>query len=337
MNSFAMSRDELEGHLTRLATRSLELWGLGPSATAELWSHSESAIYLVRDEESETKTILRVNREGYNSTNAITCELAWLRALREEAGVMTPTPIPGRNGALVQSDYVDGLAAPRDMVLFEFIEGTEPDESHDLVAPFERLGEVSARIHNHSQGWTLPVNFERLVWSFENILGGQDALWGDWRAAPAMDGSALEVLERLAETIRQRLRAFGKPAHRWGLIHGDLRLANLLIHDGDTRVIDFDDCGLGWYVHDFATALSFIEDHPNKSGLTEAWLRGYRRHRDLSAEDEAEIPTFIMLRRMQLLAWIGSHGETDLAREQGPDFTRVSCELAEEYLSAISA
>src|SRR5699024_907824 len=100
---------------------------------------------------------------------------------------------------------------------------------------------------------------------------------------------------------------FAQPPHRWGLIHGDLRLANLLIHDGDTRVIDFDDCGLGWYVHDFATALSFIEDHPNRPELTQAWLQGYRRHRELSADDEAEIPTFVMLRRMQLLAWIGSH------------------------------
>lgn len=246
---------------------------------------------------------------------------------------MTPTAIPGCNGALVQTGSIDGLGNPRNMVLFAFIEGQEPDESQDLVKPFERLGEVSARIHNHSQHWKRPANFERLIWSCENILGGRDALWGDWRAAPAMDRQALEILERQADAIRRRLTAFGKPEHRWGLIHGDLRLANLLIQDGDTRVIDFDDCGLGWYVHDFATALSFIEDHPKKGELTASWLRGYRRHRALSAEDEAEIPTFVMLRRMQLLAWIGSHSETDLAKEQGPDFTRVSCALAEEYLS----
>ena len=33
--------------------------------------------------------------------------------------------------------------------------------------------------------------------------------------------------------------------------------------------------------------------------------------------DEAEIPTFLMLRRLLILAWIGSHAETDLARELG--------------------
>lgn len=332
MSQAAMSHDELESHLNRLAQQSLGLWGYGASATARLWSHSESAIYLIEDGIHD-KTILRINREGYNSANAIACELAWLRALREEAGVMTPNAIPGRDGALVQTGSVDGLTKPRDMVLFEFIEGKEPDESQDLVGPFERLGEVSAHIHKHSQRWQPPVGFERLIWSCENIVGGRTALWGDWREAPAMDRQALEVLERLAGTLRLRLEAFGKPEHRWGLIHGDLRLANLLIKDGDTRVIDFDDCGFGWYMYDLATALSFIEDHPAKAELIEAWLQGYRRHRTVAAEDEVEIPTFIMLRRMALLAWVASHSETDLAKEEGPNFTGVSCALAEDYLS----
>ena len=55
--------------------------------------------------------------------------------------------------------------------------------------------------------------------------------------------------------------------------------------------------------------------------------------RNVTAADREEMDTFVMLRRMALLAWIGSHAETDLAKEQGPQFTRVSCELAERYLA----
>ena len=51
-----------------------------------------------------------------------------------------------------------------------------------------------------------------------------------------------------------------------------------------------------------------------------------------SPEEEKEIPTFIMLRRMLLVAWIGSHSETDLAQEMGAEYTAVSCDLAENYL-----
>ena len=42
-----------------------------------------------------------------------------------------------------------------------------------------------------------------------------------------------------------------------GLIHADFSLANLLIHKGDLRVIDFDDCGLGWFLYDAVTSVFF--------------------------------------------------------------------------------
>ena len=57
--------------------------------------------------------------------------------------------------------------------------------------------------------------------------------------------------------------------------------------------------------------------------------------RHLGDVDRAEIPTFILLRRMALLAWIGSHADTDLAKEQAPSFAPVTCDLAEAYLAEI--
>jgi Ser/Thr protein kinase RdoA (MazF antagonist) len=55
--------------------------------------------------------------------------------------------------------------------------------------------------------------------------------------------------------------------------------------------------------------------------------------KDLSAEDEAELPTFIMLRRLLLVAWIGSHISTETAQAMGDEYTTTSCRLAEEYLT----
>ena len=43
------------------------------------------------------------------------------------------------------------------------------------------------------------------------------------------------------------------------MIHGDLRLANLLVDGETTKVIDFDDCGFGWLMYDCATTVSFFE------------------------------------------------------------------------------
>jgi hypothetical protein len=39
-----------------------------------------------------------------------------------------------------------------------------------------------------------------------------------------------------------------------------------------------------------------------------------------------------MLRRLQAVAWVGSHRFADAARELGAGFTAGACELAEHYL-----
>jgi hypothetical protein len=50
-------------------------------------------------------------------------------------------------------------------------------------------------------------------------------------------------------------------------------------------------------------------------------------------EEESELATFVMLRRLVLVAWIGSHSETELAQSMGALYTQESIPLCERYLS----
>ena len=327
---------QLLPRLHRLANESLPLWPLETGARARLVNVSENATYVV-EQPSGAKAVLRVHREGYHSKQAIFWELAWMRALRTEGGVFAPLPIAGRDGAEIQTAAVEGLARPRHMVLFEFVEGVEPDESQDLREPFRRLGEICARTHLHSISWPRGEGFERLIWDEAHIFHPH-IIWGDWRVSPGVGRSEREVLEYQERVLRRRLKNHGKGREAFGLIHADMRLANLLIptddseYDNAPRLIDFDDCGLGWYLYDFAAGISFIEDHPDVPDLLSCWLQGYESLRPLRQEDKDEMRSFIMLRRMALLAWIGSHMETDLAQEMAPHFAGTSAELAEDYL-----
>ena len=112
-----------------------------------------------------------------------------------------------------------------------------------------------------------------------------------------------------------------------------MRLANLLVHGDDVCVIDFDDCGLSWYLYDLGSSLSFIEHLPVVPDLIDSWVQGYRTVAPLSQEEVDELPTFVMLRRLLLVAWIGSHSAVPEAQRMGPEFTAVSCGLAEKYLA----
>ena len=249
---------------------------------------------------------------------------------------LTPVPVAGKDGERIQSVGHPRVPRPRHVVLWQWETGAEPGIGEELAQPFEVLGEVTARMHVHARQWRRPSWFSRHSWDFQTSLGDRNPHWGRWRDGMGVDAARATLFGRTVDLIGARLAAFGKGADRFGLIHCDLRLANLLIDGKTVKVIDFDDCGFGWYMYDAATPISFYEHEPQAGDLIEAWKTGYRRVLDLPRADEDEIPTFVMLRRLLLVAWIGSHAETDLAKSMGLPYTEGTVGLCEAYLRKFS-
>lgn len=317
--------------LLDLAAAATQLYDLPDRLRVELINLSENATYKVEAPDGR-RWALRIHRDGYHSERAIASELAWLMDLRQSGVATTPAPVRGKNGELIQRLGHATMPRPRHIVLFDWETGAEPGIGEDLSGPFEILGEVTARIHRHTRAWTRPAWFERFTWDFETALGEEQPHWGRWRDGMGVDGEKRRLFGRTVDLIGRRLAAYGKSHERFGLVHCDLRLANLLIDGMQVKVIDFDDCGFGWYMYDAATPVSFYEHEPQVPALIEHWKTGYRRVMPLSREDETEIPTFVMLRRLLLVAWIGSHHETDLARSMGLPYTEGTVGLCEDYL-----
>ena len=327
--------------VTACARAALRRYGGHPDASVELLNVSENATFLVSDP-GAGPSVLRVHRLGYHTEQEIASELAWMDALRAEAGVRTPRVLPAADGQRVVT-VPENSSRERHCVRFEFLPGTEPgtEPGGELAgepgsalagAHFEELGEITARMHRHARSWVRPEWFTRFHWDYAAAFGDQ-ARWGHWQDGVGVGPAERRVLARLDDVLHARLKAFGQGQERYGLVHADTRLANLLVHEGSVSVIDFDDSGFSWYLYDLGTSVSFFEDSPEVPGLVDSWLTGYRRVAGLSAEDEAEIWTFIMFRRLLLLAWIGSHQGVDIAAELGAGYTQGSCDLAESYLS----
>jgi Ser/Thr protein kinase RdoA (MazF antagonist) len=330
----SLAHDHQLGVLMELAESATEGYDLPAGVSVSMINLSENATYKVEAPDGH-RWALRIHRDGYHSRDAIASELAWLADLRQSGVVVTPIPVPGKDGELIRLVGHPRLARPRHVVLSQWETGAEPGINEALAEPFEVLGEVTARMHVHARQWQRPAWFSRHTWDFETSLG-ETPHWGSWRDGIGVDAAKAKLFGRTVDLIGTRLAAFGKARDRFGLIHCDLRLANLLIDGRTVKVIDFDDCGFGWYMYDAATPISFYEHEPNVGELIESWKKGYRRVLDLPAADEAEIPTFVMLRRLLLVAWIGSHAETDLARSMGLPYTEGTVRLCEEYLLKFS-
>ncbi len=300
----------------------------GRSVSADLVRLTVSENHTYRVDDGDARLVLRVHRAGYHSREEILSELAWIDALYGEATLPTAQPLARTDGERLSFIEQDGT---RHWVsAFSFLEGTEPVVGTHLVERFEELGAINARLHAHAKSWSRPKDFIRKQWDFD-LMFGQAPIWGDWRIAYD-DKAEIELLERLEITLYQRLAAYGDGPERFGLIHGDLRVANLLDNGTRLAVIDFDDCGFGWFAYDFAAAISFHEEDEAIPDLRAAWLKGYRTVASFDGDDEAILPTMIMARRLLLTAWLASRAGNDTDAVYGRGFAAGTVRLARAYL-----
>jgi Ser/Thr protein kinase RdoA (MazF antagonist) len=306
----------------------LSRWSGLAGGAVRLINHSENHTFQVDTPEQGSFT-LRIHRPGYQSRPSIESELAWLAALRRDTALAIPEPVAGRDGKTLQDIAIGGEG--RLAVLFRHVAGREPTLDDALEPIFETLGGYAATMHRHVATWQRPPGFERQVWQAATILD-EDGLWGDWRVAPGVDNANRKILDRLDSALWLRLAEYGTGPERYGLIHADMRLGNVLADGEAITLIDFDDCGFCWFAYDFAAAISFHETDPAVPALKAAWLEGYRRLRPLEPADVAAMDSMVLLRRMALLAWIGSHAETRLAQHHMAGFADGTAQLAERYL-----
>lgn len=313
-----------------VARRALSQFRFSEHARIRMINLSENATYLVEDPTTQRDAVLRVHRENYHPAESIHSELLWLDALRADAGIRTATVIPARDGRRVVTLEQAGIE--RHAVLFEMMGGVEPDEAAVDEKSFRTLGGLTARLHQHARQWPLPPGFSRFSWDWAHTLGSAPR-WGRWQDGIGIGEPEIKLLSRLSDLVEERLREFGTGSNRFGLVHADLRLANLLVDGDHVNVIDFDDCGFSWFLYDFGTAVSFIEDDPRLGEWQAAWVEGYREVAGLSRVEEEMLSTFVVLRRMMLVAWMGSHAHSRECQVKGPSYARGTCELAERYLS----
>jgi len=316
--------------LKELAVAALERFGLAPDSALELLKHRENAVFRVDEAASGRRCVLRVHREDYQTRASIWSELLWMDALCQ-AGLPTPRALAGRDGEWVQTVSVPGVPEPRHCDAISWVEG-EPLDVANSVEAYGLLGELQARLHDHSRRWSRPPGFTRQRWDDDGMLG-EEPLWGRFQDLEALDPGQLALLKRARRAVLERLARFGKTQDRFGLIHADFMPDNVLIHQGVASVIDFDDSGFGWYLYDPATLLGLSAADDGFPTMLDAWTQGYRSVADLPDEHLAELPVFIMARWLVGLGWLHTRRETDMARLVTETYVSMACDYAESLLA----
>jgi len=321
--------------LEALAWQALRHWD-GEFAQLELIKFRENAVFCAMDQHG-VKRALRVHRAGYHSQAALQSELVWMQHL-SAAGIAVPQIISARNGQTQIQVMGEGVPEPRHVDMLAWIDGQAPGSAEhglppeaDVHAIFFQAGQLAARIHLDSAHWSAPPGFFRHAWDEDGLLG-DTPFWGRFWELVALTPAQRELLLLTRDKARDDLRRYGRHADNFGMLHADFVPENLLLHQGELNLIDFDDCGFGWYLFELATALYFSLDDPRFEQIQAALLAGYCAFKPLGDDERALLPLFLALRGTTYLGWLHTR-PGKAADELAPLLIERGCQLAQAYLS----
>lgn len=332
-----LAGSEQAARIEDLAREALRAWDLAGART-ELVKYRENAVFSVTSEAGE-RYAMRVHRPRYRSDAHIRSEMQWMEALGD-AGVRTPEAVPTRDGEPVALASAPGVPEPRQCDLFRWIDGAQlgrleggvEGDAAAVADTYRFLGRLAATVHEHGARWKKPEGFTRPAWDADALVGDEPA-FGRFEELSCLESGQLAILLPARDRVRERLAAFGQHRDRYGLLHGDFLPENVLVGEGEPRLIDFDDCGDGWYVFELATALFPLLVQGQAAAVGRAYVEGYRERRALPDTHVEWLPTMLMARSLSYLGWPVGRPEMEEAQQLAPVIAAVVTGIAERYLA----
>lgn len=304
------------GELARLALTEYEL----ADSKMQLIFHGENTTFRVDATEARTgpddlrrynnrRFLLRVHRIGYQTREEIASELTWLGALRSMTSLVVPEPLQTRSGDPIASVSVPGLPEGRHCSLLRWIDGRFMRKNPRPVH-FWNLGKLMAALHDQAVNWNPPAGFRRRSWDWDGLFGDNAGVGmsGDrvWSLMPTKYRS---LFEPIADRVRGVIKRLGDGPEAVGLIHADLHLDNVLFKGAEAASIDFDDCGYGNWIYDFAVSLGDVVGEGEYGAFRDSLLGGYSECRPLPEGLLDHLDTFIAGRLVSLGIWLVGRAE----------------------------
>ncbi|NUQ35620.1 MAG: phosphotransferase [Planctomycetaceae bacterium] len=240
-------------------------------------------------------------KQAENSREAIQRELGWLDAIARSKVVVAPQPIKNVAGeTITEIDEGDSRIC---VTLMRWVKGERIARIPENAA---RIGTAMTMLHGFAS--TIDRDLTTVAhWNphppvlAQRVHGAPqlNALFDECR--PMME----RVLADVA-SLESVLTANGR-----GLIHGDLVEKNALIHQGETRVIDFAECERAPFLWDVAKvfgqwlAETSVEGKPQEfSPLYRSFIDAYRAKRLLDDAAFRAIDTLVALWLVRSVHWL---------------------------------
>lgn len=234
--------------------------------------------------------ILRFTHSSHRTAELVKGEIDFLNYLADN-GASVSRAVPSENGELVE--VITLKNSYYSVVAFKKAKGIPAvkmnidEQSSDF---FQELGQAMGNLHALTKEYIPPHNCKRPEWH-------EDDFYYSEKYVPSQS-----IIVEKSKTLLEYLFTLPKGRNSYGLVHTDVNLSNIYIHNGKITLFDFDDSQYSWFAHDIAVALFFMimdTDVQEKEQFTHSFLRnfmkGYSKKNSLTSFWLKHIPVFLNL------------------------------------------
>ena len=301
-----------EHDFVEAAKRACGFWNLAPTQV-DVLSHTENVVCRIKVS-SDKQVVMRFHRPGYNELAELNSEVVWVQSLAV-SGLPVPAALQTPAGDYYRSVDIGAVDSNEQRIVgvVDWVEGQPlggalSNASGDVVAHYETIGSLAAKIRCHSHAWKPPQSFVRRRWDIDGLVG-EDPLWGRFWEVSSLTPNQKAIFGEARKVLREGLGGLSVEPDRFGLIHSDLHLGNIMCSGDELTIIDFDDAGYGWFAHEIAVAL-----HP---GIGESWfasarqafLDGYCSVYELALDEIESVDLFLVIRSLMIVGWLDARPE----------------------------
>jgi Ser/Thr protein kinase RdoA (MazF antagonist) len=151
------------------------------------------------------------------------------------------------------------------------------------------VGELVAKMHEFVLKWPNSCKLARPTYDSERVMNAVNSLEEGIDMGLFTNDMYSELYEG-AKCICNKMEQENSREGWHGLIHSDLGLGNIIIHNGFVSPIDFGLCGHGPFLFDIGGLMGTF-DHTQ---LRKAVIDGYSKHRPLNQNDYRSIEAFFI-------------------------------------------
>ena len=309
--------------LTKFAHEILKKYGIS-DAEVECINFEFNATFSISTVSGQ-KYALRLNINSTRVASNIQAETQWVRELSRTPSINVPTPI----ASLADTYLVSAIHADSGQeifgVMYSWLEGEEVGDEPTLEQ-LRIVGQTMALLHDNSSNFTLTDGAELPTFN-DFFWGTEDYLFSSKSLLIPQDRQLIEQARDLIMKFTNELYE-NSPVH---VIHADLHGWNLMWHEDQLYIFDFDDCGYGVEAQDIAVALYYLDTPEQEVAL----LDGYKSIRPLPMYSENAMKALLLQRRLLLLNYLYETKNAE-HKEMLPAYLEKTIERVSTFLTDVT-